>query len=241
MILYDKEISGFLESLSEKNIREFKRPDTPWKLLKRERLILKSEMACELGGGEHAAVSCIAFTSAREPVPKDGVFLVGPDLNAIRGDISYARIVLIRLNEEKIADSKHNGLYETIRRVDYTRYHVFPEGYAMRISASREREAVRISKQAMKEHISFQGVGWNFIDSYKQNPAVEAVRVYFLTDPSIRYPEVLRFARSCEEITASMDQIFRGLSMDCASCGQKELCDRIDGLRSLHEDQLKKE
>lgn len=78
-------------------------------------MILPSEMAYELGGGTHKAVSGLAFTSDRELVGEDEILLFGPDLPEIE-NIDYARLTMIRLRRSfserrilKIKPIRHCG------------------------------------------------------------------------------------------------------------------------------------
>ena len=121
-----------------------------------------------------------------------------------------------------------------MRATDYVRYHAFPKGYMMRISAVREREPVRVSKEAVLRGINFAAVGQGLINAYRKRPEVEAVSIYFVTDQKIDYTFLKNEAHRCEQITDSLNNIFNGLTMDCSTCSSRELCDEIDGLRQLH-------
>ena len=205
-----------------------------WEMTDKENLILKSEMAYELGGGSQMAVSAIAFTQDKELVSEDAVYLVGDDIGSIRQDISYARITFIRLNEDYIRKHDDNALYASMRAVDYVRYHAYPLGYMMRISSVREREPVRVSREAVSQGINFAAVGLGLINAYRKRPEVEAVNIYFVTDQRADYTFLKNEAHRCEQITDSLNHIFNGLKMDCSTCSSRELCDEIDGLREFH-------
>ena len=138
---------------------------------------------------------------------------MGEDLQDIKEDISYARITFIRLNESYIKDIQEKNaeaLHAALRAVDYVRYHNFPKGYMMRISSVKEREPVRVSKQAI------------------------AVQIYFLTSKTADYELLYDKAHRIEQITDSLNHMFNGLVMDCSSCKSRELCDEIDGMKELH-------
>lgn len=233
MDLYDGEIQKLkcmLESCGVKKLPLQKE----WEMSDKENLILKSEMAYELGGGSNAAVSAIAFTQNEELVPEDAVYLLGDDLCEIKNDISYARITVIRLNREYIKNHDDNALYASMRATDYVRYHAFPIGYMMRISSVREREPVRVSREAVSQGINFAAVGQGLISAYRKRPEVEAVNMFFVTEPKIDFTFLKNEAHRCEQITDSLNHIFNGLTMDCSTCSSRELCDEIDGLRQIH-------
>ncbi len=231
MRLYDKDILAckkVLEAGAPRRLPAVK----SWRCTDQESLVLRSDMAFELGGGTGAAVSGLGFTTDSALVPENGVFLIGPDLPGIREDVSYARITLLRL--EGVEGMEPQQLYSVFRRLEYTRYHIYPEGYMMRISTVKEREPVRISKTSLREGMDFAGVGAWFAEQYAGNPLVKAVQTYFVTDPGADYGALQKCARRFEQITESMNLVFRGFSMDCSTCGQRELCEEIDGLKELH-------
>ena len=233
MDLYDGEIRKLISMLESHGVKRLPL-QKEWEMTEKENLILKSETAYELGGGSSQAVSAIAFTQDKELVPEDAVYLVGDDLRDIKNDISYARITLIRLDREYIKNHDDNALYASMRATDYVRYHAFPKGYMMRISAVREREPVRVSKEAVSHGINFAAVGQGLINAYRKRPEVEAVSIYFVTEQDIDYTFLKSEAHRCEQITDSLNNIFNGLTMDCSTCSSRELCDEIDGLRQLH-------
>ena len=96
MRLYDKDILACKELLEEGLPRRLPAGKS-WRCTDQEALVLRSDMAYELGGGTKAAVSGLGFTTDSALVPESGVFLIGQDLPEIREDISYARITLLRL------------------------------------------------------------------------------------------------------------------------------------------------
>ena len=173
------------------------------------------------------AVSALAFTTDKAVVDTDGVYLIGDDMTSIDKDIPYARLTFIRLKENVLDNTKKEALYAVMRAVDYVRYNTYPDGFMMRISSVKEREPVRISKEAVNSNISFSNIGSELIRAYKTREEVEAVKIYFITSDSADY-------KRCEQITDSLNHIFNGLVMDCSTCSSRELCDEIEDLRKFH-------
>ena len=200
----------------------------------KEKLVLRSDMAYELGGGMNEAVSALAFTTDKAVVDTDGVYLIGDDMTSIDKDIPYARLTFIRLKENVLDNTKKEALYAVMRAVDYVRYNTYPDGFMMRISSVKEREPVRISKEAVNSNISFSNIGSELIRAYKTREEVEAVKIYFITSDSADYKMLKQFAGRCEQITDSLNHIFNGLVMDCSTCSSRELCDEIEDLRKFH-------
>ena len=233
MDIYDGEIRKLISMLESHGVKRLPL-QKEWEMTEKENLILKSETAYELGGGSSQAVSAIAFTQDKELVPEDAVYLVGDDLRDIKNDISYARITVIRLDGEYIKNHDDNALYASMRATDYVRYHAFPKGYMMRISSVKEREPVRVSKQAIADGMTFSHIGSEMINAYRKRKEVEAVQIYFLTSKTADYELLYDKAHRIEQITDSLNHMFNGLVMDCSSCKSRELCDEIDGMKELH-------
>jgi hypothetical protein len=68
-----------------------------WPDAGKNNMILRSDMAFELGGSTKplAAIGCTLFTEDNNLVPKNSVYLIGKDLPDIREEIPYARITII--------------------------------------------------------------------------------------------------------------------------------------------------
>ena len=104
--------------------------------------ILRSEMAYELGGDNLPAIGSQMLTADAALVSGDEIWLYGKDLPQIQKNTAFARFALVRVKEDIMGEG--DALYNQIRRLEYTKYHMYPEGYMMRISAASEREMVRI-------------------------------------------------------------------------------------------------
>ena len=86
-----------------KNTFELLEADTPlnlevcdestWEIGKKNELILKSDSAFELGGSHKSAVNYQCVTTSEALIPKDEILLYGKDLNEIKEDTSFARLV----------------------------------------------------------------------------------------------------------------------------------------------------
>lgn len=234
MKLYDDSIAelyGFLRDVPCRPL-ETAPGGAGWPDVGESNMILRSEMAYELGGDSCMALSGLALTGSRELVPEDGVFLYGPDLPELHEDISYARIAVVRVREDAMGEGE--ALYNAIRKIEYARYHLHPKGYMLRVSTAREREAARIGREALAEGLDFAKVGGLFLKAYHDNPKVEAVRLMFITAPDFSYQALRGRLRKMEEITAAIDHIFKNVTMDCGACGLKEICDEVEGMRELH-------
>lgn len=203
--------------------------EPPWQTEDEQRLIFQRDMAYELGGGSLPAVSALAYTS--QPAPQDRLLLCGPDLPELTADSPYARLTVLHIDDR---DWQDDQAYRLLRQMEYTRYHVYPRGFMMRISTSAGREPVRISRRALQEGLNFSKVGQLFVTAYRQHPQVRAVSLLFVTAPGFPYRLLAEKAARMEAVTESLDKIFNHLVMDCRSCSLKPVCDEVEGLRELH-------
>ena len=234
MKLYDESIEGvarILNTLPKKRLT-IAGAATNWPDIGGKNMILRQDMAYELGGRDLKALSGLAVTSDQKLVSEDEVRLYGPDLGEIKEDISYARLAIVRVKEDSLGEG--NSLYNAIRGMEYARYHMNPKGYMMRISASNQREPVRIGREALEEGLDYAKVGKLFLDAYHKNPKVEAVKLLFITLLDFPYKELAIEIERMEQITAAIDHIFKELVMDCNACNLKPVCDEVEGMKELH-------
>lgn len=233
MKLYDETIKEWLKILDSLQGRELDvKKGEDWKDIGNANMILRSDMAYELGGNHLPALSGMTLTADTSLVPRDEVLLYGKDLGEIHEDTPYARLAVLRVKEDSMGEG--NALYQAIRKMEYTKYHLNPEGFMMRISAASQREMVRVGKTALEKGLGFEQIGKLFLQSYHKNPQVEAVKLVFITLFDFPYEELEIYIKKAEEITKAIDHILKNLSMDCNVCSLKQICDEVEGMKELH-------
>lgn len=243
MTVYDgiiKECEELLKQFSGKLL--LTEHSESWPREQSQKMIMRDETVCELGGGMMPASSGIAFTSGNitdgQMMSVDGeskadeIWLYGPDIPELTGNVPYARLTVLDVDDSGWEDN--TKAYEAMRRIDYTRYHIYPKGYMMRVSMAESREPVRVSAQAVAEGLNFAVVGRMLADAYRGHPEVRKVKIIFITDPNFPYELMTRKVEKMEKITRSLDKIFDNLIMDCHSCTLKPICDEVEGMRQLH-------
>ncbi len=229
MKLYDECLSGIEEILREYPTRKLDTGhDGIWPDAGKNQIILQSDTAYELGGGTLPAISSIALTDSSDLVTDDEVLLIGEDLPDIRENTPFARIALIRVDSDSMGSGE--ALYQAIRKIEFARYHINPEGYMMRISAFTHREAVRVGKSALKDGLNFAKAGRAFIEEYKKNPHVRAVKLIFVTKTDFPYERLEKIMKKSEEITTALDHIMKNIRMDCDTCSLKKVCEEVEAL-----------
>ena len=154
-------------------------------------------------------------------------------MKEIKGDVPFARIVILGVKDIDV--EQKDAAYAAIRNIEFVKYHVFPDGYMMRVSPESSREQIRVSKKAVKKGISFYKGGCDFIKQYKKTPNITNVRVIFVTK-DVDFKALHATAKKIEDVTKTMNTILEGMpeDLDCASCSFKPVCDEVEGLKELH-------
>ena len=224
-----KESNSLLEKGSPR-VWEYK-PGDAWKDIGSSELVLQKDAAYELGAMGKGSANYVLFTSSPELVSKDQILLYGADLGEIKGDVDFARIVLLRVG---LIDGDDEAVYRTLKDIEFAKYHVYPEGYMVRMSPEFYREQVRVSKQALKKGISFKNIGANYITAYKKDPNVLNATVIFVTAPGFDYGAMKKLAKKANDVTGTLTHILEGLPTDCSVCALKDICDEVEGMKELH-------
>ena len=146
-------------------------------------------------------------------------------------DTPFARIVYLRVG---VMEGDDDEVYRKIKDIEFSKYHVYPDGYMVRMSPENNREQIRVSKSAVRKGINFAQVGYRYIEEYKKDPNVLNATVIFITDPAIDYKTLQESAKKVDEITLTLNHIMEGLPTDCTVCQLKDICDEVEGMKELH-------
>lgn len=236
MELYNPIIRKVEEQVGSSTPRVFSyNPSQAWTDTGNFELVMLRDAAFELGGDHKPAVNFTCVTTSPQLVNKDEILVYGPDLNELKSDSAYARITLLRVGDiESDDEDDTEQAFRAIQDMDFVKYHVFPKGYMIRTSSESNREQVRISKEAVRDGISFEKIGNTFIRQYKKNPNILNVKLLFITASDADFPALARSAKNVYDITMSLTKILEGMPTDCGSCNLKSICDEVEGMRELH-------
>ena len=229
MKLYDEIIDGWSALLKDFFLRSLPLSSL-WPDTGERNMILRSDMAYELGGGSLPALGATAVTVGG--FAEDRLLLCGPDLPEILSDGPYARLTVASVKDG--LPDQGGALYQAIKKIDFVRYHVNPEGFMTRISAIQGRESARVSREALKKGLTFAQVGGRMLASYHENPQIQAVQLIYITDPAFPYGELEALVKKSREITRAIDHAMTASMTDCNVCSLKKVCDEVEGIRQLH-------
>ena len=224
-----KDTLAFLEK-GQPKVWDYSEKDC-WTDLGSSELVMQRDAAFELGASGMGSANYVLFTSNPEYVSKDQVLLYGPDLREIKGNVDFARIVLLRVG---VLDDDNEKVYRILKDIEFAKYHVYPEGYMVRMSPENYREQVRVSRQALRAGISFRSIGCSYIRAYKKDVNVLNATVIFVTAPGFDYAGMKATAKKAADITNTLTTIFEGLPTDCSVCSLKNICDEVEGMKELH-------
>ncbi len=231
MKVYDKLIENTLALLGKFPARPLSL-DEGYPLEKEKAFLFPEDVVLDLGGRELPSPYLIGYTSSSSLVPSDAIYLIGEDLSKLRGEVPFAHVSLLRFESE--GEEKDQELYRLLRGIEYQRYKIFPYEAMVRVNTNRLRESLSLSQKALDKGLTFASLGKLFLEAYRKEQRVKAVRQYFITDPSFPYKELEEFARQNEGITVALDSIMKKLAMDCSTCQFKGICDEIEGMREAH-------
>ena len=209
-------------------ISEFQKVNYPcseknqWTDVGYSQVILQRDTAFELDG--------VGFNLVTSSDVEDGIVVVGDELCSITADRKFARVCLVQLEDS----DNEQDCYKTIKKVDYVKYHFFPEGYMIRTTSRSHKESVRVAKSALKKGISFEKAGNLLISKYKENPKVKAVKVIFVTASGADYKKLEAMAQKSGSIAETLNHIMNNVKFDCDTCNLKPVCDEVEGMKELH-------
>ena len=206
-------------------------PQDVWKDIGSSELVLQKDAAFELGASGMGSANYVLFSSSPELVDQDQILLYGPDLREINGPVDFARIVLLRVG---VLDGDDEAVYRILKDIEFAKYHVYPEGYMVRMSPENYREQVRVSKQAIRKGVSFKNIGASYIREYKKDPNVLNATVIFVTAPGYDFGAMKELAKKSSDVTNTLTHILEGLPTDCSVCSLKDICDEVEGMKELH-------
>ncbi len=197
-------------------------PKDVWEDVGHNQMILQRDAVGELQG--------IGFNLVCTKSVEDSVIVIGDDLDKIQGNMPFARISIIEMDSVDDEQKAHN----LIKKIEYTKYHTFPDGYMMRTSSFSQEEVVRVSRASVKNGMSFQNVGNLFIKKYKENQAVKGVTVIFITDKNMDFNALKGISQKNSDITKALNHVMNSVTFDCNACNLKAICDEVEGMKELH-------
>lgn len=230
MNVYDNLIRETKRVLHRQPFAELPVRECRWNMRQTNEFLMGKEVAFELGDRFKDSVVYHIQTSDAQLVGEDKIFLLGHELPQIRENTNFSRVTLFNIDD--ISDP--NKAYIGVRKLNYERYKIIPEGYMVLSSSFENKENVRVSKKAIKNGLTFETLGNLYIQHYKKMPGVNYVQVYFIAGDFDFVKELVCLSQKVNEVTNAFDHILKNVILDCDVCPLKIICDDIEALRELH-------
>lgn len=230
MNVYDNLIKETLGILNAQPFKQLTVKDCDWTMLNANEFLMGKEVAFELGDRFKDSIVYNVQTSDKSLIGEDKIFLLGDDLQKIKGNVNFTRVTLFNIDD--IDDP--NKAYIGVRKLNYERYKIIPEGYMVLSSSFENKENIRVSKKAIKKGLSFETLGNIYIDRYKKLKGVNNVQIYFIVGDYDFIKELIAVSKKVNEVTEAFDHILKNVILDCDVCPLKTICEDIEALRELH-------
>lgn len=156
MDLYNSLINQIKNLLPENEGKRFSYRKSTLKKGDKNQILFLNESAFELGGSQTHCLSTMAVSSSIEF--ENSVLLFGKDLYQLKQDNEFGKIVLAQID-----DIDEEAAFDTVKNIELVRYNYCPEGFMTRASALSMREQLRISKNTVKNKVSFADYGMRLL------------------------------------------------------------------------------
>ena len=230
MNVYDNLIKETLEVFKNQDFKELKVRPCQWNMLETNEFLLGKEVQFELGDRFKDSVVSHIPTSDKTLIGEDRIFLLGKDLSEIRENTNFSRVALFNIDDV----SDPNRAYIRVRKLNYERYKIIPEGYMILSSSFENKENVRVSKKAIKKGLNFETLGNIYLDRYHRLEGVNNVQIFFIVGDWDFVSDLVAISKKVNEVTNAFDHILKNVILDCDVCPLKTICDDIEALRELH-------
>ena len=230
MNVYDELLKQTLKVLHAQPFQQLQVKESSWNMLQANEFLMGREVAFELGDRFKDSVVYNVQTSDPELIREDRIYLLGPDLPKIRANTNFTRVTLFNIDD--IPDP--NKAYIGVRKLNYQRYKIIPEGYMILSSSFENKENVRVSKKAIKKGLNFGTLGNLYIQDYRKIQGVNHVQVFFIVGDYPFVKDLCALSKKVNEVTDAFDHILKNVILDCDVCPLKTICEDIEALRELH-------
>ena len=203
-----------------------------WPLAEKNPFLMERDTALELGGYPKESVNLILSSSAE--LPAEGLTIIGSE-NAGEGHLSFGRVIF--LQAEDIDDDQ---VYEFQQAVQLADLRFKLQDVMTRTSSRQYQMNLRIGKKAADAGLDLEAMARAIQQHFLQIRQVKKAAVVLLAGDSPLYRELLPIAEKVKDVTVALNTMFEGIDMDCRSCNLSEICDEVEGLRTLHQSRRKK-
>ncbi|HWQ75987.1 MAG TPA: hypothetical protein VN441_11785 [Syntrophomonas sp.] len=197
----------------------------------KSQIVFDADTAVDLGHSQTESVSFLIWADSAAKINDRQITLIGPELKeAGIKKIPFAKIVMVSVhgfNEE--------NAFQRYQEMDAVRFDMNLDGYMLRALPQENKEWGRVGNSALRSGFSLQVLGNELIRDLKKLEYVDAAEIIFVTSSA---EDVRRFKPIAEKATKAcraMNKMFDDLEYDCGSCNFADVCNEIDGLKTMHQ------
>lgn len=194
-------------------------------------MIFDSDTAVELGHPQTESAAFILWTDSPGKINDQQITLIGPDLKETSlNKMPFGKIVLISghgFNEE--------NAFQRYQEMEAVKFAFNLDGYMLRAIPQENKEWSRVSKRALQSGFSLQVLGNELIREFHRLEYVDAVEIIFITTSESDVQRFKPVAEKVKKVCQAMNKMFDDLEYDCSSCNFSDVCNEIDGLKTMHQ------
>lgn len=194
-------------------------------------MVFSSDTAIELGHPQTESAAFLMWTDDPDQINDRQITIIGPELSEAGADkMPFGKIVLLSghgFNEE--------NAFQRYQELDGIKFNLNLDGYMLRALPQENKEWSRISKRALQSGFSLQVLGNELIREFKSLEYIDAVEIIFITSSATDVQRFRPIAEKVKKVCQALNKMFDDLEYDCSSCSFADVCDEIDGLKSMHQ------
>lgn len=207
-----------------------------WPSAEGPQVVLGTDTGAELGSPAEESVSFLVWTTETGKIADRRVTLLGPDIGeSEKASLPFGSVILLRVGE--FSGDECRGIH---RDLELARFDLRLSGYMMRAASRRNREWIRIHRDAAGRGWGLFMMGRSLLDRYAAHDRVVSAEVIFVTSGAADVRALGKIGEKAESIIAAMNRMHDEMSFDCGSCDYSALCGEVAGLKSMR-DALRKE
>jgi CO dehydrogenase/acetyl-CoA synthase beta subunit len=199
-------------------------------------IVLKEDMALELGSPEMESVSCLLWTENLSSIADGRITLIGPDFpESFDKSLPFGKVVLLG-----VEGFTEDNAYDRHKELDFLRYDLDLKGFMMRAVSQFMREWCRISRESVLQGFSALVLGSSLMTLFKGMPYVKAFEVIFFTSGTNDVHRLKEITAPAEKVIAAMNKMAFEMDFECGSCNYQDVCDEAEGLKGMRDKLMEK-
>lgn len=206
------------------------RADMPAWPRQKDQMIFAKETACDFGPAGVPSISLLLLTGQSKLVEDGAITLIGPDIPECKGrEMAFGKIVLVQG-----VGFDDDNLYKRYQQMNLQRFDLGLQGCVPRAVPQKNREWLRIGKDAMAAGFDFETLGTELYRQLHTLEYVQAAETVFITSGEQDVEVFESLSQRLGKAVFALNKMTEHLAYDCDECDCRDVCNEIDGLRRMH-------